>query len=362
MAYTFFEKGTIVASLDIESLLKAISEDAPCGADLGYDPDFTAMENEAKGTPERQAGNSVEPALPPNWKDLRKMLLELMARTRDLRLLVEFARTILNQEGVSGLKGGLELLRKSVESYWDTIHPQLDPEDDSDPTNRVNILMALCDRDNFLLPLLNAPLVESRVVGRFSLRDVQFATGKTPPPKGQTPVQLAMIQGAFSEVPPESVKATHEALKDSLGDVNGLENFITQQIGVGNAPSFAPIRDMLKEALHFVDEQMERLGLNKGADSEEAETGGSYPLDSNGGGGAMKPSAGQMGGINNRQDVVRALELICEYYAKQEPSSPVPLLVRRAKRLVTMDFMEILQDLAPSGISQVDIIKGPDSP
>jgi len=36
--------------------------------------------------------------------------------------------------------------------------------------------------------------------------------------------------------------------------------------------------------------------------------------------------------------------------------------VRRAKRLVTMDFMEILQDLAPSGISQVDIIKGPDSP
>ena len=75
----------------------------------------------------------------------------------------------------------------------------------------------------------------------------------------------------------------------------------------------------------------------------------------------MKTSTGPMGGINNRQDVVRALELICEYYAKQEPSSPVPLLVRRAKRLVTMDFMEILQDLAPGGISQVDIIKGPDS-
>ena len=57
---------------------------------------------------------------------------------------------------------------------------------------------------------------------------------------------------------------------------------------------------------------------------------------------------------------MRALELICEYYANNEPSSPVPLLARRAKRLVTMDFMEILQDLAPEGVSQVEIIKGSD--
>jgi type VI secretion system protein ImpA len=349
-----------VASLDIDSLLNPISEDAPCGKNLEYDPDFIAMENEAKGTPERQVGANIEPAQPPNWKNLRKMVLDLTARTRDLRLLVELARTCLNLEGISGLKVSLALLRKSLENYWDTIHPQLDPED-NDPTNRVNILTALCDRDNFLLPLLNAPLVESRVAGRFSLRDVQLATGKTSPPKGQTAPQLALIQGAFSDVPPDSVMATLEALKDSLSDVNGIENFITQQVDVTNAASFAPIRDMLKEALHFVNEQVERLGLGKESDSGQEVEANSDSSGSNGVVGAKKPIAGQIGGINNRQDVVRALELICEYYANHEPSSPVPLLVRRAKRLVTMDFMEILQDLAPSGISQLETIKGPDS-
>jgi type VI secretion system protein ImpA len=347
-------------ALDIDSLLNAISANAPCGVNLEYDPAFIAMENEAKGTPEKQVGGSIEPAQPPNWKNLRKMVLGLLEGTRDLRVLVELARTDLNLEGVNGLKDSLALLRKSLEGYWETIHPQLDPDDDNDPTNRINILMGLCDRDNFLLPLLNAPIVESRVVGRFSLRDVQFATGKTPPPKGHEPVKLAMLQGAFSDVPPESVTDTQEALESSLSDINGIESFITQQVGVGNAPSLAPIRDLLKEALHFVHEQAERLGLGRegggeeiamGSDSQEADSGVS----------AKRPSAGQIGGINNRQDVVRALELICEYYADHEPSSPVPLLVRRAKRLVTMDFMEILQDLAPSGISQVEIIKGSDA-
>jgi type VI secretion system protein ImpA len=346
-----------LASLDIDLLLNAISANSPCGVNMEYDPAFIAMENEAKGVPEKQVGGSIEPAQPPNWKNLRKMVLGLLEGTRDLRLLVELARTDLNLEGVNGLKDSLALLRKSVESYWDTIHPQLDPDDDNDPTNRVNILMGLCDRDNFLLPLLNAPIVESRVVGRFSLRDVQIATGKILPPKGQEPVKLAMLQGAFSEVPPESVTATQEALEGSLSDINGIESFITQQVGVGNAPSLAPIRDLLKEALHFVHEQAERLGLLR-EDNVEVVATGLDCQNPDGGVSAIKPSAGQIGGINNRQDVVRALELICEYYAEHEPSSPVPLLVRRAKRLVTMDFMEILQDLAPSGISQVEIIKG----
>ena len=53
-----------------------------------------------------------------------------------------------------------------------------------------------------------------------------------------------------------------------------------------------------------------------------------------------------------------AMDLICDYYLKNEPSSPVPILVQRAKRLVTMGFMEIIQDLAPGGVSEVEMFKG----
>lgn len=347
-----------MASLDVDLMLKAISEEAPCGANLEYDPAFTAMEDESKGTPERQVGENIEPGQPPNWKSLRKMVLELMERTRDLRLLVELARADLNLEGLVGFKNSLSLLRKCLEEYWDSIHPQLDPEDDNDPTNRINVLMGLCDRDTMLLPLLGAPLVESRMVGRFSLRDIQYATGKVAVPSGQTAPQLALIEGAFTDVPVESVKATQDLLRESLSDVNGIENFITQQVGVGNAPSFTPLRDLLKDALHFVDDRIGHLASGSEVGGEEAEDIIETPR-SNGGSGEKK--TGPMGGIKGRQDVIKAFDLICEYYAGNEPSSPVPLLVRRAKSLVTMDFMEIIQNLVPSGVSEAEIFKGPDA-
>jgi len=36
----------------------------------------------------------------------------------------------------------------------------------------------------------------------------------------------------------------------------------------------------------------------------------------------------------------------------------VPLLLRRAKRLISKDFLEIVRDLAPDGVPQVELIRG----
>jgi type VI secretion system protein ImpA len=67
------------------------------------------------------------------------------------------------------------------------------------------------------------------------------------------------------------------------------------------------------------------------------------------------------GRITSRDDVVRMLDRICEYYERNEPSSPVPLLLRRAKRLVSKDFMEIMRELVPDGVAQAEKIRGTDS-
>jgi type VI secretion system protein ImpA len=67
------------------------------------------------------------------------------------------------------------------------------------------------------------------------------------------------------------------------------------------------------------------------------------------------------GRITSRDDVVRVLDKVCEYYERNEPSSPVPVLLRRARRLVPKDFMEILRDLVPDGVAQAENIRGADS-
>src|SRR5262249_22976021 len=71
--------------------------------------------------------------------------------------------------------------------------------------------------------------------------------------------------------------------------------------------------------------------------------------------------AGGVGAVQSGQDVLRALEMICEYYRRTEPSSPVPLLLRRAQRLVDKDFMQILNELTPEAIRSLKVIVGEDS-
>ena len=67
------------------------------------------------------------------------------------------------------------------------------------------------------------------------------------------------------------------------------------------------------------------------------------------------------GPIQSREDVIRVLDQVCDWYSKYEPSSPVPLLLHRAKRLVNKNFMELMQDLTPGGLSEIQTIAGSES-
>jgi type VI secretion system protein ImpA len=80
--------------------------------------------------------------------------------------------------------------------------------------------------------------------------------------------------------------------------------------------------------------------------------------EADGAGGAAKAGGGGGGEINSREDVVLQLERLCEYYRRHEPSSPVPMLLRRAKRLVSKEFMDIIRDLTPGGVAEAELLGG----
>ncbi len=50
--------------------------------------------------------------------------------------------------------------------------------------------------------------------------------------------------------------------------------------------------------------------------------------------------------------------MIINHYEQNEPSSPVPLLIKRAKRLVGRSFVDIIRDLSPDAMSQVKMVSG----
>lgn len=70
------------------------------------------------------------------------------------------------------------------------------------------------------------------------------------------------------------------------------------------------------------------------------------------------PASASSGEIRGRSDIVLTLERLCRWYVANEPASPVPALLERAKRLVSQDFLSLLVELAPGGVEQFRNLAG----
>ncbi len=341
---------------DLSGLLEPVSAEHPCGDNLEYDSARVALDSNILGTPENQF--SGEKALPPNWREVYKEAFALLQRSKDLQVILYLIRTLINVEGWRGFRDGLAFLEESISRYWDSIYPQLDPDDGMDPTSRVNILEELASFDLIIRPLSLAVLVESKAVGRFCLRDIQYATDRLEVPKDLTKPDNAAIKAAFLDVDDTALTDTYQALLESIKIIEQIDTFVNEKVGASQGAVLTPLKALLKEVRDDFDHYAgSRLAGGNESEAIENETG--TEVDSN----DVKPVKSRSavsGAIESRQDVVRTLDALCKYYADYEPSSPVPILLRRAKHLATADFMEIVQNLMPDALSQISTIKGPD--
>jgi type VI secretion system protein ImpA len=342
-----------MATIDLSSLLAPVSADAPCGTNLEYDPAFGELERSAQTTPEREMGGSIIPAVPPDWSDVRQKALGLFDRTKDLRVAVLLVHASLHTHGLPALAEGLTLIRGLLTDYWDSVHPELDREDHDDPTLRMNSLLMLNDRAEVVASLSRCPLIRSRALGVVTLRGVRVAAGEIPAGEedGSEPMSQAQIDAAFLDGALEDLEANAEAARTAQEELKALIAFLNENAGSA-APDLGALSAEVRAVSTVLSAQLaRRKGDGAPADEEGAGAGAA-------GAGAAGASAVAVGEIKSRDDVIRALDRICQYFEKNEPSSPVPLLLRRAKRLVAKDFMEILRDLTPDGVSQAELIGG----
>lgn len=339
---------------DLLALLTEVSSDNPCGDYLEYDAAYLELGKNILGKPEDPI--TGEAAQPPNWREIHKQCLSILQQSKDIQVAVYLVRALIHLEGLAGFRDGLHLLNELLQKFWPHIHPVLDPDDDLDPTARVNILEELNHFDSVLKPLSQAYLVESKSVGRFCLRDIQWATGKEEPPAGTAKPDLSLIQAAFHEVAAEVNASNYQAIQDSLACLQALEAFVAEQVGIQNGPDLSALSTLLKEIRYAFEHYAQTADA---AEAEGADEAGEAEGDADSGVVVSRKQAG-VAGIHSRQDVLKTLDLIMKYYAENEPSSPVPILLQRAQRLVTADFMQIVQNLLPDGLSQLKQIKGPD--
>lgn len=354
--------------IDLESLLQAREGDSDSGEDLEYDPDFASMEKASSGKAEQQFGDTVIPAEPPEWRETESFARSILERSHDLRAATILANSVLVQHGLVAFAEAISLIKGYIEQYWETLHPELDADDDNDPTIRVNALMSLCDNSTTLNYLLHTPLVAVRSIGQFSLFDARVANNEASwPEDSEEPApEQSLINAAFQECDIAELEANKAAGESAFADVKLIEDIVTQHVGAADSCNFEKLVKELYSinkvlAEHHAKRAPSEVPVveqeNAGEDADGDETSAAVLAVPSGASSGTGTNAANLQ-LRTRQDAILALDKICEYFERFEPSSPLPLLLKRARRLSTKSFMEIIRDISPDGLQQVESLGG----
>jgi len=340
-----------MSAVAVASLVQPIPGDAPCGENLEY-REVRDLETLAAGKPERQQGERILAAEEPSWPEVKQQAIDIFAKTKDLRVAAVLTQALVHTDAFEGLSHGLEVISILLNSHWACVHPQPDADSPTDYTIRASALAGLSDIPRLLNPIRRAPLVTTPAHGSFSLRDIHMAAGRIKPSQGEAAPRAPAIEAAFRECDLAQLKATLQAVEQSLQHAKAVESGWEQQAGtrdldVGKLTGV--LQEIRKELQTALSSRPDAVVEPAAESADGAEPGP--------GNGAAKPVSFN-GAICSREDVIRALDSACDYLARHEPSSPVPLLLQRAKRLMDKDFLQIIQDLAPDAMNQVSKIGG----
>lgn len=333
--------------MDLGGFSQATLEHPPCGIDLDDSGELFMLEQTA-------CWDKAEVEV--DWTEVRDAASSALARSRDLRVCPYLAGALLHTDGVVAFCDALVLLRSLLETFWDDIYPKLD---DGDATERSNAVFNFTNYHRIIRPLRTLPLVEDRAAGRFSLQDYNIALGKVDLPEdyeGDAP-QLALIEAAFRAVPIEHLHTLNTALGRAVENVKDAEALFSEHVGSEAAPDLLRLRDTL-QAMNNMTETAFAGREDGNADTDAGDDGrGDFVPD-----GPEFASVATPGvAIRSREDVGQHIDEILHYFRVHEPSSPVPLLLRRAKRLLHMDFMAIVEDVAPDAVQNVVALGGKES-
>jgi type VI secretion system protein ImpA len=317
--------------LDVETLLAPISTEQPCGADLEYDPDMLALQQAAAGKPERAVGDTVIAAQEPEWREVASRSEALLRRTKHLGVAVQLARASCNQLG-----------------YVGAVYPLLD-SDDGSATMRLNTLASFTVADDgiardFLHAMSYAPLDVSLGRAGLRVRDLMLAFGAAKPENGESAPTGEAVAAALRDLLGKRADLA-QSLQDGHAHAQAIKSVLD-----GRAPTETPDLSALVKLTQAVSNA---AGKVQGRAERE---GAEAPAVSAAAAGTLA-----VGALRTRDDCVRALDQVCDWFAKNEPSHPAPYVIQRAKKLVKMNFLEIIRDLAPDGMRQVEDVVGKDA-
>jgi type VI secretion system protein ImpA len=321
-----------------EGLLNPIPGDNPSGKSLRYDPVYDKIRESRREEDVLPQGDWSREVKKADFPLVIKLTTEaLSTKSKDLQLAAWLTEAVMFRDHIAGLREGLDLLRGFMETFWDTLYPEIDDGDLEFRAGPLAWVGSKLDGSVRRLPLTKSKLdyfkyQESRRVG--------YEADAVSEDKAAARATAIAEKKCTAEEFDEAVKATGDAyyeklaanLVGALESVQSLEALSDEKFG-REAPSFSNLRTALEELqdlvrqYHKPAEEVVEETTESPAEETVEETASST---ASGAPGAKKKSV--TAEPADRDDALQRLAIVAHFLRHESPLNPVPYLLLRALR------------------------------
>ncbi len=346
---------------EIDELLAQLG-DTDCGENCEYDELYLQLDELALGTPSSQMGDSYIDGKEPDYRTLYKNCVELFKKTHDLRVASFFTLVLLHSEGLEGLKKGLKIINYLVSTKFDNFYPQLDPDDDNDPTERINILSMLSpengaysDQYNFLSQLRSIKLIDELP---YSYRDYLVSSGFLESVNNELDVNV--LNSQMNAIPLVSIQDRLTLVNDIFSLIDSTISIFNERVGDLGYLSMESLKHELSVLRNFYNSFVKNSVVHDESVSNEVIEENEEKLEKNGtssnlsGQRIKEQNAFDLNSFEprNRNEALLLLKKSADYFLKTEPTNPVPYLLNRALRMANMNFIDLLAEIDQNALDR----------
>ncbi|MCW8040442.1 MULTISPECIES: type VI secretion system protein TssA [Acinetobacter] len=339
-------------SLELDHLLQPISESRPCGIDCSFSNEFHAIKKaKTKDDPLLEQGDWVSEQKKADWAFIHAKSTELLTeKTKDLRLLTWLLEAWPHLYGFDGIAKALELTHRSLNVYWDLLHPEIE---DGDLDQRIGLLQGFIN----LLPALLKGISVVSTPAAYTLSDYdsmrhhqnqRLKMNAKDELNEETANYLEQFEQALFNTSKSVQYQNFQQFLDIINQWQLLKETLDSLMGL-DAPSFASIDSQI-ETIHMTIKKIYKADAFYSSSAESANTA-SEPVnhaDFSANHAVQHMNHQQsfqpqlQNHLANRAQAMLVLQEIADYFQANEPHSPVSYLLQKTIKWSHMPLHEWL--------------------
>lgn len=319
-------------------LLDPIPGDNPAGEDLRYEPIYDEIKQARFEEDDLPQGEWERERKVADYPTVIRLAEETLAKeTKDLQIAAWLTEALIHEEGFGGLLEGINLLKGLLETFWDSVYPEIDDDGDAEframPLDWVGGYLELAVKSvplnakghSFIDYELGRKIgKEEEVAGdseKEAARAAAIQDGAVPPED---------FESAFMATPKPFYKQLKADIDGCTAAITELDEFGTEKFG-DVAPTYRTLRGAIDEVKRIAERLLEwKLELDP--DPVEEAAYAASPDD----GTALEAGAAPAGALTpeptSRNDAAARLASVARYLRRERPTDPSPYLMVRGFR------------------------------